>query len=378
MVAVLAPLEWATAGSVIWLRLSRTFVVNVLPDGSISLFGQFERIADETTSQKFLSGLIFTLLLAALLGMSPFKAFAEVVSVRAGAHPDYGRLVFDWPVAVRHCANVRNRMLIVRFNKPIEPSFGRVTRVLRDYVSAIRVAADGKTIVAPLREQFAARTSVAGNRVIVDLYPDENVERPSIKPKNVAARKSNTRLNPIRLGPKSKRRTAASAATKSATPTKLKETLKVRTGHFKNYGRLIFDWPKKVGFTVDRKGRAVSIQFNAPIKIDVPALRRQLPSQISAAISRSRREGLELSLVVAPGSQLRYFHNGPAVVFDVVAPGKVRRVVSKEGSTSGAAKPKRNTGVKRKNSKKKTRPRALALISVDAARRGTETAIRFN
>ncbi|NKB20102.1 MAG: hypothetical protein GKS01_06095 [Alphaproteobacteria bacterium] len=316
----------------------------------------------------------WTFVLATVIGLNASTALAEAVSVRAGVHPDYGRLVFDWPVAVQHSAKVRNRTLIIRFNKPIEPSFGRVTQVLRDYVTDIRTASDGRTIVAPLLEQFAARTSVAGTRVIVDLYSDKKAARISAKNKKRTAHP----VRPIRLGPKANRRNANQKVVKSVSPLNLKNTLKVRAGYFKNYGRLIFDWPKKVGFTVDRKGRAVAIQFNAAAKFNIGELRRQLPSQISAAISRSNRRGLELSLVVAADSQLRYFHNGAAIVFDVVAPGTGRRPATKTVATAGSREIKKRRASERKSRKKKARPRALALVSVDAARRGTETAIRFN
>lgn len=320
--------------------------------------------------------LAFLLMLGfvSVVGINASTAHAETVSVRAGTHPDYGRLVFDWPTLVQHSTKVRNRTLIVRFDRPIKPTFGRVARVLRDYVTGIRVASDGRTIIAPLREQFVARTSVAGTRVIVDLYPNDNAK--GVTKKQV--QKRNDVAPPVPLGPTAKRRVGNPKNEFSSTSVNKIPAIKVRTGHFKNYGRLIFDWPKKTGFTVDRKGEAVSIQFNAPVKIDISALRRELPSQINAVISRPRGRGLELSMVVSAKAQLRYFHNGPAIVFDVVAPGSGRRPAAKTVATTRSGEIKKDASSKKKRGKQKTPPRALALISVDAARRGTETAIRFN
>ena len=59
------------------------------------------------------------------------RVWAEPVSMKAAAHEDFGRIVFNWPSPVRHSADVAGKRLIVRFGRPIETTYGGVVRVLR-------------------------------------------------------------------------------------------------------------------------------------------------------------------------------------------------------------------------------------------------------
>jgi tetratricopeptide (TPR) repeat protein len=161
-------------------------------------------------------------------------------------------------------------------------------------------------------------------------------------------------------------------------------TLPVRVGRNAEYGRLVFDWPKKVGFTVSRDGQAVTIQFAAPAEVDLAALRRALPRQIDAAVVRPGKEGLQLGLVVPPDAQLRYFHSGPRVVFDVVT--RIQTRAETEKATQAAAPP-------RPLARPKNEPGAAApggaeaggekpppdrLVSVEASRLGADVTLKFN
>jgi hypothetical protein len=320
---------------------------------------------------------------------------AESVSVRGGVHPGYVRIVFDWARNVGFVASVNNRMLNVRFDRPLDPNFGNIRQSLREYLRDIRLASDGRTVLVGLTADYDVKTIKSGNRVVVDLVRVNRLQsdpapKTKLPVKTLAAKKTAkaTAKPPLRLGPK----IPGGAASKNVTrpgPQKANsanEFVRVRTGHRKNYGRLVFDWSRKVGFTVVRKGQAVRLRFDAPGKVDAVALRNNLPSQISAALARKNGSDLELSFVVAPDAQLRYFHNGSSVVFDVVAPG-VTQQAAKTPTTKqdivGTLNPKQGSSADKsakqvRKKKKREQVRALNLISVDATRRGAEIAIRFN
>ena len=328
-----------------------------------------------------LAGLI-GLVLTAMSGISVYAA--EAVSVRAGVHPGYGRIVFDWPRGVGFSASISNRMLNVRFDRPLEPDFGTVRRTLRTFLRDIRLASDGRTVLAGLSADYDVKAITSGNRVVVDLIPTE------AKPE--AGRQSNTPPGPIapravappiRLGPQAARQSASTTSNPVDATARQSagDVIRVRTGHRRNYGRLVFDWPRKVGFTVDRKGQTVRLRFEAPGRVDAAALRNNLPSQISAVLARPSAGKLELSMVVAPDSQLRYFHNGSSVVFDVVAPGVVRDIAKTRKApvtTETKSAAKGSTREKTRNGKKRKQARGLDLVSVDARRQGSEVVIRFN
>src|SRR5690606_16224133 len=109
---------------------------------------------------------------------------------------------------------------------------------------------------------------------------------------------------PTRLGPP-----AAPAKAAAQTPATAQGTLPISAQLHQDYGRLVFNWPSKVGFHVEHRGQTVTIRFDAQAVVDLAALQRDLPQQISAATARATPEGLEVGLVVAPEAQLRYFHH---------------------------------------------------------------------
>lgn len=316
---------------------------------------------------------VFALSLAALLAAAPvcvtagatraLAAEAQGIRVRAGQHEHFVRLVFDWPAPVGHRATVEGRTLRVRFDRPLTPEFVRVLRILRRELSDIRLAPDGQTVVAALKDDFTVRSYEDGNHIVVDLTPAAEAAPPP--PRRVSAGA------PVPLGLSAATETAA--LSKPGTPAS--GLLPIRIRHYRTFGRLVFGWPRKVGFTVDRHGQTVTIRFTEPARIDLEALRKDLPSQISTAVAEPSSHGLQLRLMVAENAQLRYFHHGASVVFDVVAreskhQAEVRnRPPSPPAASRAAAKPA---------AKVRNRPMPPPLVSVDARRRGEVSEIRFN
>lgn len=317
------------------------------------------------TGRRFASALLLALLLAAplaagvLSGMRPaLAAEPESVRVRAGMHEAYARLVFDWSAPVGYSATVEGRSLRVHFDRPLTPAYAGVRRTLQAVLADIALAEDGQTVVATLKGDFTARGFTAGNRVVVDLTSAATAptaaETPSAEAKAAAPRP----LPPAE-------RDAASGP----------DLLKVRAGHHRKFGRLVFEWPRKVGFTVDRRGQSVAIRFAAPARIDLEALRKDLPSQISAVLAQPSENELALKLLVPQGAQLRYFHNRSDVVFDVVASSRPR-----PADPQPAAKPEEELQPAAAAPAADEPPTALPprLVSVDARRSGDTSEIRFN
>lgn len=300
---------------------------------------------------------------AALLPAFAGTAIADRVPTRAAAHPGYGRIVFDWPTAVGDSATIDGRRLTVRFDRPIETSFGAVRSALAGYVDTIAVAADGRSVVATLKRDFRLRTFRSGRRVVIDLMG------------STAARAASGDGGSPSATDGARRR----AAPVDATPVRaVRVPVRVRTTA--HYGRLTFAWPRKVPYTVDRQGRSVTLRFDAPARIDIDTVRRELPPQIETLVLRPDPKHLDLGLVIAAGAQLRYFHNGADMVFDVVAPAP-----ASASTAARATKPKGPRrlgpagrvahGAERENG---TAPDTGPVVSVDTIRRGAELTIRFN
>jgi tetratricopeptide (TPR) repeat protein len=339
-----------------------------------------------------------------LQGMESPAHGAERVVVRAGLHAAFGRMVFDWTIKVDHRLSVKGRSLTIQFDTPVEPVLSGVQRSLKPYVSSIRRGSDPRTVQVTLIKPFKVRSSTVGNHVVVDLLksdpPAPNSQKRTSAKKTASV--PGVKLPPpTRLGPRTAvKKTRASktapkqtvakvgqpkgASSKSRQPAAA-DAVSVRTGHHANYGRLVFGWPRKVGFNVERQGPTVTILFNAPAKVDIAALRRQLPSQISAALMRPNTRGLEIGLVVPPGAQLRYFHNNNDIVFDVVTRKKKAKLKTAAKTADKGAKgnkkalePRRSKKGKKSRKTKRQRPPTFPFVSVDASRQGKNSRLKFN
>lgn len=89
----------------------------------------------------------------------------------------------------------------------------------------------------------------------------------------------------------------------------------VRVGTHPDRGRLVFDWPSRVGYSLEEQEGRVVIRFAAPARIDLAAVRR--PPRNVLAIDQ---DGEAIALRVAPGARPLAFRLGNRIVVDVRDP----------------------------------------------------------
>ena len=335
----------------------------------------------------------------------PVASPLQVVT-RAGAHQEYGRIVFDWPQPVGHKAHISGNRLRVEFARPMVTALGSIRRNLSAYIARIALVSDGKVVTATLKGDYALRSFAKGNRVVVDLMqrPGDGASAADREAKaaksapapaggNVAAKTTAVQPTPLR-------RRGATNAPRGARGGPRPARLTVRGGSHAGFGRLVFEWPVRVDYRIGRKGRTVSVRFDRAAEVNVESVRRTLPRQIGSVTSTATAKGLRMGFVVAKGARLRHFRDGNNVVLDVISapttaarstrdrPTVKRKAPSARPVAAGrAAKPVRRpvplsrrapaeTGGGEKAKAKQSI--TGAPVTVDATRQGTETTLRFN
>lgn len=100
----------------------------------------------------------------------------QAIKIRAGAHPEYGRIVFEWPAKTGFKAAISGNELVVSFDKPFKSSYAAVTRQLSDFIGTPKSMAGGKEVRFPLRREFGLATRQFDRLVVIDLLnnPPEN------------------------------------------------------------------------------------------------------------------------------------------------------------------------------------------------------------
>jgi hypothetical protein len=89
----------------------------------------------------------------------------------------------------------------------------------------------------------------------------------------------------------------------------------LRVGTHPNLGRLVFDWPTRVAYSVDEADGRVVIRFGAPARIDLAASRRATRNVLGV-----EQDGDAIAVRIAPGTRPRHFRLGNRIVLDVRDP----------------------------------------------------------
>ena len=244
------------------------------------------------------------------MGMSlvlAVAARAEPVTVRAAPHEGFGRIVFNWPTPVPYTAESEGSRVVIRFGRPIETDLGGVVRVLGAYVRAGDVGADGRSVVLATVGNLTVRAFDLGSAVVLDLVeaaaqpPAKAPGPPAASP---AAPSTATAARPAPAGPQGG------------------EALGVRVGEHEGYSRVVFDWSRPVGYTVDQAGGAATITFDRPASPDLGTLRARPPRFVEGAESVLEGGRLKVVLRTPAASQIKHFRSGTKVVVDVMAPAR--------------------------------------------------------
>jgi hypothetical protein len=96
--------------------------------------------------------------------------------------------------------------------------------------------------------------------------------------------------------------------------------VKLRTGTYEKFTRLVFDWPKDVSYQVYPGAGKMTLRFAAPMRIDVSALARFAPPWVKNASWRIDGGSTVVEFDTDSDSGYHDFKDGRRVVLDILAP----------------------------------------------------------
>lgn len=262
-------------------------------------------------------------LVAAALLLAAAGAEAAPVPVRAAAHKDFGRLVFDWPQKVEFTARVEGERLVVSFDQPIETAVDRAVAALSAYVAAGRVGADGRSVEFDLKRPVAVRGFRNGNGVALDITPSaaSTVTTPPATPAAAPAAPAApapatpAAPDPAKLEP-------AKPSTAPLTPVAAPAGVKLRAADHPTHSRMVFDWTAPVEYALQRDGSAVTMLFDKAAQADLsPVTRTKLRNIANPEQFKAPNGGLAVTFAAPQDADLREYRTGNSVILDVLNPG---------------------------------------------------------
>ncbi|MCH7956818.1 MAG: tetratricopeptide repeat protein, partial [Proteobacteria bacterium] len=175
--------------------------------------------------------------------------------------------------------------------------YGGVLRVLRKYLSRATPSADGRSVVFTLTGDYDLRDFDLGSAVVVDVLDRASGGAAAAPPGDAGQ----LGADPWAAEPKGPR-------------------VRVRSGEHKGFSRMVFDWPRKVAYEIERTGATTTITFGRPARVDIGTLGTRPSKYFRDVVSQVKDGRLIITLAVPETSRLRHFVSGVRVVVDVLAP----------------------------------------------------------
>ena len=245
------------------------------------------------------------LFLACALNISPARA---ADSFQGNISNGFGRVVFTLDPPAHVQPSLDGSVLTLTFDRKPDFDPTLLASALPGYVTGVHADADGKTLHLALNQSVKLHTSIAGNRVALDLVPQSFAGTPP------------------ELAP-----TAIHAAPTAIT------SLPVRVGTYAAYTRLVFDWPRNVPYTVDAKPGHVTVRFSENTTPDFAALTRIAPPWVKETGWRAEGGGLVVEFDTDPGSTVRNSRLGTKIVLDILSPKSDAAVAAPAADKTAAA-----------------------------------------
>ncbi|HYB09005.1 MAG TPA: tetratricopeptide repeat protein [Alphaproteobacteria bacterium] len=254
----------------------------------------------------------FVVTVAIGLTMPGHAEATDAVVIATGHHPGYGRIAFRWPAPISFDVTRDGTEVVVHFDRALSGRFDRIPVDLGDYVATARLDDDGSTIRLKLKDAVEIKSFKDGPKVaVLDLMDSGGSAQSSpaalTKPEPAGAQKSGAERS-------------AAVAKPVADQTGVDgPRVDVRLGEHKDYDRIVFDWPRNVGYAISRMGDRVVIAFSAPARVDLAYLGRK-PSRFAKTVTTEiSPSGTTVTLTLAPESGLRALRDGPRIVVDLLA-----------------------------------------------------------
>jgi tetratricopeptide (TPR) repeat protein len=119
----------------------------------------------------------------------PPPANLPSVGVRGGAHPDYTRVVFDWPSKVDYSFSQEGGLVTIRFARPVDLDIRKLTRNRPQLLGGVvsKASADATHVALSVPPTSNVRHFLSGSKVVVDIRQPTGSRTPAKLPEDVLA-----------------------------------------------------------------------------------------------------------------------------------------------------------------------------------------------
>lgn len=267
--------------------------------------------------------------LVAALPVQPAFAQPAAATLRGTEDRNFGRLVFSLPTAQKVRARVANGVLIVSFSEPVNISAERIAKEMPAYVSVARLDPDARGMRLALTRNFKPNLMEAGEKVFIDLIPDNWQGMLPGLPQDVVEEMSE-RLRKAEMTARDLVRTRETAAPRE---------MEVRAAALPTLSRLVFEVPQDVHADASLADGRLDLTFRAPLALVQPKLRAILPDGVKLAESATSGGMLRVALTVSDQYEVKTFREEDGFIVDLIDRKRAARPAAEAAAAPVSSRP---------------------------------------
>jgi tetratricopeptide (TPR) repeat protein len=247
------------------------------------------------------------LVLAATAFSSP--GLAEPVKGEAtfAAANGFARLVLKFSEDVDSEVTAAGTIIVIRFKRSVDIAVDKIADAVPSYVSSARRDPDGSAIRLSLARRVTVNTMTAGERIYVDLLPDNWTGMPPGLPPEVI-RELSDRARAAERALRQQR--AATEATKRA-------PIRVRALVQPTFVRYVFEMPDGVGVSSVLNDQKLTLTFNALLNFDLADAKLAAPSNVEAIKQKVEGESTAVEVALIGDVDVHSFRDDKNYIVDV-------------------------------------------------------------
>lgn len=250
----------------------------------------------------------FTALAVPLCACAAAQAQTVQGEVQVETSGGYARIVLRLAEEVESDVRSAGNIIVVSFKRPVDVGIEKLQHAIPSYVGAARRDPDGRGFRIALARKVTVNSMAAGERLFIDLLPDNWTGLAPGLPKDVIEQLSRRAREAERT-----LRNQRQHSTKNERPAR------VRVATQPSFTRYVFELPDVIAVTSDRGAEDLTLVFAARLKFDFGEVKTSLPATVKAIESYEQNDGVSVRFALTGKADVRMFREDRNYVVDIGA-----------------------------------------------------------
>jgi tetratricopeptide (TPR) repeat protein len=244
-----------------------------------------------------------------LLAVSSSAGAVEAVKGEAtlSAAGGYARLVLKLDEDVDSDVSVAGTILIIRFKRPVDVPVAKLADAAPDYVGSARRDPDGSAIRLALSRKVTVNAMTAGERVFIDLMPDNWKGLPPGLPPEVVKE----------LSERARAAEHALRLQRATQETKKRPPIRVRASVQPTFVRYVFELPEGTGVNTVLNDKTLALTFSSALSFDLADAKLAAPPNVASVGQRIEGDTSTVEVALIGDVDVHSFHEEKNYIVDI-------------------------------------------------------------